>query len=290
MRFNRVIALLLFPLLVVSLTAKAAIKVNYYQPSNENDRYPIDLVSFLLDKSGMDYQLNGVPSENLTEQRLISDVQSGQVSFISMATNERLNNELHAIQYPMYRGLLGHRVFIIRQGDQHKFDGINSVAELNRLVGGQGRFWADTAVLKSAGLNVETPVKYHSLFYMLEGERFDYFPRAIHEPLNEIAARPELDLTIEKNLLLVYPMPMLLYTSKANPELYKALELGFENAIQDGSFAKWFVEHPAIEQVLSKIELHNRTVLRLDNPHLPAGTPVHRKELWLDIEQLKKTS
>ncbi|GGA65059.1 hypothetical protein GCM10011369_03090 [Neiella marina] len=290
MRLNKLIALLLFPILLVSLTSKAAIQVSYYKPSNENDRYPVDLVAFLLDKSGQDYQLTPIPSENLTEQRLISDVQSGQVSFISMATNENLNKELHAIQYPMYRGLLGHRVFIIRQGDQHKFDGVKSLSDLNRLTGGQGRFWADTAVLKSAGLDVETPVKYHSLFYMLEGDRFDYFPRAIHEPLNEIAARPELNLAIEENLLLVYPMPMLLYTSKTNEQLYNALETGFETAIQDGSFADWFVSHPAIEQVLSKIQLHHRTVLRLENPHLPAGTPVHRKELWLDIDQLKKRS
>lgn len=277
-------------LAIATPVAAAELTVTYYQPNNANDRYPVDLVTFLLNKAGASYDLKAIPSESLTEQRLIEDVQSGHVSFVSMATNERLNQQLHAIQYPIYRGLLGHRVFIIRQGEQSRFDGIQSVAELNRLIGGQGRFWADTAVLKSAGLNVETPVKYNSLFYMLEGGRFDYFPRAIHEPLNEIAARPELNLAIEENLLLVYPMPMLLYTSKQNPQLTNALERGFEAAVTDGSFAQWFVEHPAIAQVLSKIQLNNRTILRLDNPHLPSGTPVDREELWLDIAQLRNHS
>ncbi|MBW8189863.1 diguanylate cyclase [Neiella marina] len=277
-------------LMLVAPIATAKLTVNYYKPNNANDRYPVDLVSFLLTKANESYELKPISSENLTEQRLIADVQSGRVSFISMATNERLNRELNAIQYPMYRGLLGHRVFIIRDGDQNRFDGIQSVAELNRLTGGQGRFWADTEVLKSAGLKVETPVKYNSLFYMLEGGRFDYFPRAIHEPLNEITARPELGLTIEENLLLVYPMPMLLYTSRQNQQLSLALEKGFESAVADGSFAQWFVEHPAIKEVLSKIQLNNRTVLRLENPHLPTGTPVDRKELWLDISQLGQAS
>lgn len=277
-------------LTVIAPTAAAKLTVNYYQPNNANDRYPVDLVTFLLNKASVAYELKSISSENLTEQRLIADVQSGKVSFISMATNERLNQQLHPIQYPIYRGLLGHRVFIIRQGEQRRFDGIQSISELNRLIGGQGRFWADTAVLKSAGLNIETPVKYNSLFYMLEGGRFDYFPRAIHEPLNEIAARPDLNLAIEQNLLLVYPMPMLLYTSKQNPQLTNALERGFEAAVTDGSFAQWFVEHPAIAQVLSKIKLDNRTILRLNNPHLPTGTPVERKELWLDIAQLSNHS
>lgn len=273
--------------LLLSLSAHAELTIRYYEPLNKKDLYPIDLIEFLLQKVNVEYTLVPIQASDSTEMRQVADLNAGHISFSTLATNKFLNQELHAIQYPIFRGLLGHRVFIIRNGDQQRFDHVSSVEQLAQFVAGQGRFWADTQVLKSAGLPLETPVKYEGLFHMLDGGRFDYFPRALHEPISEMAARPQLDLAIEQNLLLVYPQPMLFYTAKANTQLSSALEQGFESAIQDGSFANWFVSHPMIREVLSKIALEQRTVLRIDNPHLPPGTPVDRAELWLDVSQLR---
>ncbi|MBW8189862.1 diguanylate cyclase [Neiella marina] len=273
--------------LLLSLSANASLAVRYYQPLNPKDHYPIDLVEFLLQKAAVDYQLFPIQASDSTEMRQIADLNAGHISFATLATNKRLNQALHPIQYPIFRGLLGYRVFIIRKGEQARFDQVSSLQQLSQFVAGQGRFWADTQVLKSAGLPLETPVKYEGLFHMLDGGRFDYFPRAIHEPISELSARPQLNLAIENNILLIYPQPMMFYTSKANKALSQAIEHGFEAAIQDGSFAQWFVDHPMIQEVLSKIDLEQRTVIRIDNPHLPAGTPVQRSELWLDIAQLR---
>ncbi|GGA65063.1 hypothetical protein GCM10011369_03100 [Neiella marina] len=282
--------IMLSTVLLWPMLAHAELNVRYYEPRNKKDKYPIDLVEFLLTKAGARYTLDPVTASDSTEMRQIADLNAGYISISTLAANDNLNKELHAIQYPIFRGLLGHRVFIIRKGDQTRFNDIENIQQLSKLIGGQGRFWADTAVLKSAGLQLETPVKYDSLFYMLDGNRFDYFPRAIHEPLTEIAARPHLDLTIENNILLVYPQPMLFYTAKSNTELSRALEQGFELAVKDGSFASWFINHPMIEEVMSKIDLDSRTVIRIPNPHLPAETPVDRAELWLDVTQLKQAS
>ena len=49
---------------------------------------------------------------------------------------------------------------------------------------------------------------------MLEGGRYDYFPRGVHEPWSEITARPHLPLTVEKHILVKYPMPAYLFVNK----------------------------------------------------------------------------
>lgn len=43
---------------------------------------------------------------------------------------------------------------------------------------------------------------------MLDGGRFAAYPRGVHEPWSEIAGRPELELAVEKKLMLAYKMPM----------------------------------------------------------------------------------
>ncbi|MCM2679524.1 hypothetical protein [Echinimonas agarilytica] len=263
--------------------AHAAMKVRYYEPMNEKDEYPIDLLKFILDSADADYELEPVPTADMTEIRQIADVNAGHVSFVPLAANKRANDALAPVPYPIFRGLLGHRVLLIREHEQSRFDQIDSISELQQLKGGQGRFWPDTQVLLSAGLDIETPVKYEGLFHMLEGGRFDFFPRGLQEPVSELNARPELELSIEESLLMVYPMPMFFYASKGNQEFVKTLSQGFENATKDGSFEKWFVKHPLIAETLSKIDLKGRTILRLENPHLPTLVPVEREELWLKL-------
>ncbi|MBD1387808.1 diguanylate cyclase [Neiella sp. HB171785] len=260
--------------------------IRYLPVKEPKDKYPFELVQFVLSKLDKSYDYTAVEFEQMSVNRQISELNSGQISFVNFATNEDIESQLRPIRIPILKGLLGHRIFIIRNGDQHRFANINSLTELKQLSAGQGRFWSDTNVLKSAGLTTVDPVKYFSLFHMLEGGRFDYFPRAVHEPFSEIASRPELNLAVEPKLMLVYPLPMYIFVSKNNEQLAQDIEQGFEMAIADGSFDQWFFAHPLIQDVLDKVKIAERTVLRINNPHLPAATPLHRKELWLDTETL----
>lgn len=98
-------------------------------------------------------------------------------------TRREYKEAMHAVRIPLLKGLLGHRIFIIRDSEQELFDTIENFAQLKKIRLGQGRFWTDTTVLQKAGMEVIAPVKFESLFYMLEGGRFDYLPRALHETL-----------------------------------------------------------------------------------------------------------
>src|SRR5690606_33251228 len=125
-------------------------------------------------------------------------------------------------------------IFIIHEDNQAKFDHINSLEDLADISFGQGTTWADTSILEHNGLEVIRVNKYPSLFHMVDGGRFDALPRGVQEPWSEIASRPELDLAVEKRLMLVYRMPFYLFVSQDNPQLAADLELGFRRAIADG--------------------------------------------------------
>jgi hypothetical protein len=224
-------------------------------------------------------------SSNLSRGALTSEIESGQIDVMWAGASE-LENQLRPVRIPILKGLLGHRIFIIRKGDQSKFDNITSLTQLKALQAGQGKNWGDTTILKSAGIPTVTTFKYANLFPMLEGGRFDYFPRAVHEPWSEVTSRPELGLTIEKKIMLIYPFAMYFYVGKNNRELHDLIYQGFEQAIQDGSFDKLFFANPMIKDVLSKAHLAERRVFRINNPNMHPDTPTDRQEFWLDVTQL----
>ncbi|MBD1391051.1 diguanylate cyclase [Neiella sp. HB171785] len=274
---------------MLSLQAQAA-TIRYIPTDVPKDKYQVELVRFLLSKIDHDYEFVPTQAKTMVISRQISEIMSGNLSFAAISTNQQLEQDLRPIRIPVLKGMLGHRVFIIRDGDQHRFANIHSLVELKQMMAGQGRFWGSTPIFESAGMPMVTPPKYGSLFHMLEGGRFDYFPRAIHEPYSEVASRPELNLAVEPNLLLVYPSATYLFTAKSNEKLAADLERAFNLAINDGSFDQWFYSHPLIHDALSKVRMAERTIIHMENPTLPSSAPVERKELWLDVDVATKTS
>ncbi len=148
----------------------------------------------------------------------------------------------------------------------------------------QGTFWGDSTVLKNADIPLVTTIKYGNLFPMLEGGRFDYFPRAVHEPWVEVDSRPELNLAIDSNVMLIYPYAMYFYVKKDN-QAHDLIHRGFDMAIADGSFDKLFFSHPMIQDVMNKANLSERTVFRIPNPTMHEDTPLDVQAYWLDVSK-----
>jgi hypothetical protein len=194
-----------------------------------------------------------------------------------------LEQKFAPVRICLYKGLLGNRIFIIHKDNQAKFDQVKTLDDLKRITIGQGKTWADTKILESNGLQVVKVNKYESLFYMVEGGRFDAFSRGVHEPFGELEQHPQLkDLTVEKGLMLVYKMPFYLFVKKANSQLAKDIETGLNRAIDDGSFDEVFRNDPAVQSVMQKANMKARRVFELQNPTLSKETPLDRKELWFD--------
>ncbi len=217
-----------------------------------------------------------------TENRTIQMLVDNELDIVWYATTNDFEERMLPIRICIFKGLLGYRVLMIKKGTQYKFDGIKTIEDLRRVSLGQGRMWADTDVLVANQLNVVKVMKYDSLFFMLDGDRFDAFPRGVHEPWNEIAGRPALQLDVEEKLLLSYTNPFYFFVNKNNPELARDIERGFRIALEDGSFDQYLRNDPSIGAALTKANLKDRIIIPLKNPSLPPKTPVNDKTLWFD--------
>lgn len=251
-------------------------------PFSDHHRYCFGLLQLALGYYGNKYTLATRGDAMQAQAREVEDLNDGKISVIWIATSINFEEQILPVRIPLYKGLLGHRILIIHKGDQERFDRVQTLDDLRKIPMGQGRGWADTAVLQANSMKVIAAAKYESLFHMLDGGRFAAFPRGVHEPWSEIASRPDLELEVERKLMLVYKMPMYFFVAKDDHELAGDLEQGLLKAIDDGSFDRYFYNNPMIRDVLEKANMSGRKVFELHNPLLPSKTPLDNPKLWFD--------
>jgi hypothetical protein len=262
-----------------------ALTIRYSDTKDATVSYCVGMLKLSLDHLDRKYEL--VPVEgDMTQTRQVEDVKNGALDIMWAGASKELEEIMEPVRVPLYKGLLGHRILIIRKGEQYKFNGIKNINDLRQVALGQGTAWIDTKILEANQLKVVKTMKYQNLFYMLDGSRFDAFPRAVFEPFNEIASRTNLALTIEENLMLVYKMDFYFFVNKNNPQLARDLERGLDMAIADGSFEKQFLTSPNVQEAITRGNLKNRIVIPLDNPFNSPQTPVDRAEYWIDPHNL----
>lgn len=219
-----------------------------------------------------------------TQPRITEEVQAGNLDLMWVSTSQAYENNFLPIRIPLLKGLLGFRILLIRAGEQPRFDSIHTKEDLKKMTFGQGRTWTDAKILEANGLTLIKTTKMASLFHMLDGGRFDAFPRGASEPFEELKKYPQLNLEVEKNILLAYKMPFYIFVNKNKPELAKDIELGLNRAIASGEFDALFLQNPTVKDVQEKARLSQRRIIYLDNPTLPAETPIERSELWIDSQ------
>lgn len=282
-RFFSVVAVFFIVISSSAVSAERTLRFNYSEDAN--GRYAVGLLKNALQRDTDFWKYESLDGE-ISQARMIELVRSEKLDVMWAATNKKMEKTLLPVRIPLYKGLLGHRIFIIHKNNQSRFDAIREKDDFKNISMGQGTTWADTGILLSNGFNVIKANKYESLFYMVDGGRFDAFPRGVQEPWNEISSRPELELTVEKNLMLIYRMPFYLFVSKNNALLAQKLESGLREMIADGSFHDYFINDPTVQDVVEKSNLKNRLSFPLDNPTLPKETPINEAQLWLDPTQL----
>jgi hypothetical protein len=284
--FNKSVALVsgLLAMSLCALVAQASDNVTIVTRNDNNARHAINVIKLGLAKADYDYRLNIIEGD-YSEDRLEKSLTDGDIDISWMATNQKNEDAFLPVRIPIFKGLLGWRVFIVHQDNQHIFDSVNNLADLQRFTLGQGRTWTDTQILRANNLKVETG-NYDGLFMMTDGKRFDAFPRGIHEPWAEIAQRRDLKLTIDENLIVAYKMPYYLFVSPKKPQLANALRRGLRMAIDDGSFDAMFLNDAFIKKTLAEANVKKRRVIELKNPDLPAKTPLDDASLWLNLNSL----
>jgi len=245
--------------------------------SNE-DNYYLSVLDFLLSQSQQvygDYQVH-VCRNYLTQKRQFKYLQSPDNSQFSQCKIDLLwsspakgrNIGVQALNIPIDLGLNGIRTLVVLKDNLAKFEQINDLNALSKLIACQGSHWPDTRILKSAGLPVYGTVSLDSMYAMLKHGRCDYLPAAIHEVKSEISHYGKEDLAIVKNLVLRYDLPTYFYIRKGDHKLARRLSETFMKTVQDGSFYAFVKAHKVTRDAFSIHFSKDIQILDLKNSEL----------------------
>jgi len=229
-----------------------------------------------------DYVLE--PSIGMNEKRRIHVLENNERSInVSMFPSQRgLDDKLVPVRIPIDRGMLGYRVFLIRQSEQPQFDTVKSLEDLKKFSFGLLDGWEDVPIMRSAGFTVIAGSSYEGLFKMLSAGRFDAFNRSSNEVVQEYDVRKK-DLpgvVIEKHLLLHYTMPAYFWFPNTEEGRNRAerVRTGLAEMIQNGRFQALFDQE--FGQIIKRLDMDHRMVIELPNPLLGEEDPLADPALW----------
>lgn len=288
MRAKLLVKLIVGFALLVSLSAQAATwRITYPRPMSESDKraiYPVKLLALALEQTGVQYSL--MPSERIMLQNkaLKRLMDSRDVNVVWSVTDKQREQQLLPIRIPIYKGLIGWRLLLIRDDMPARFKYVQKLEHLIKLIPVQGRDWPDTKVLQANGFNVTADNAYGNLFNLLRQAQGDFFPRSVVEIWDEIDNPAyNTDLMVEKEIAIRYPEAMYFFVNKKSRPLANLLEKGLEKAIENGTFEQLFVH--TFQGKLDRAKMSSRHVFELENSFLPTATPLERKELWYQPDE-----
>ena len=273
----------LFSIALASLTSASGWAETIKVPRAENDkgRLPDLLLNAALERGGQ-YQISYPYGdiETLPLSTRINGLKNGELDLFMALSTPEYEQEFIPVYIPIYRGMMGMRLAIIKAENADLFENVKTIEDLRGFSAGQGKFWADSNILEYNSLPVVKSLKYKNLFPMLEAERFDYFPRGIQEPWAEVEKHAPLNFTIDSHIMLWYTAPFYYFVPRSKPELAAHITQQLEAMIEDGTFMHLFNHEPYIQTALRQANIKQRTLIKLKNPFLSDNTPIERKELW----------
>ncbi|RJG01791.1 substrate-binding periplasmic protein [Noviherbaspirillum sedimenti] len=275
----KIVSLLLLMAASSALLAKTTLV--YPAPESFKDvrhEYVVRMLQLAIDKAGGPYVLKQSSILMSQKRALVQLENNAGIDVAAYMTSVEREQHLRPIRIPIDKGLLGWRIFLIRQEDREKFRNIHKVEQLKHLLAVQGHDWPDVEILRANEFRVEGIASYEGNFKMLRSRRVDYFPRAIIEVERELQQRPLAKLMIEPSIVLHYPTAYYLFVNKKNVVLAEVLETGLKKAIQDGSFDRLFDEYYG--DSIRHARLEKRKIFKLLNPYLPPETPFQQRKFW----------
>ncbi|MGJ8679565.1 diguanylate cyclase [Paraglaciecola sp.] len=269
-----------------TLLVKYAKSTNIDPLYKKNTEYFYELINLALAKSGTPYTLKTtrIPA-GIEQDRSIKLMNEAYYDVHWYTTNASRERKLLPIRIPLFKGLIGLRLMFIHPDKQNMFSDLSEIQQLKSYVGGQGRSWPDTTLLRSQGFHIETAGGADGLLRMLNAKRIDYFPRSVLEIWHEKSVIKDLSLAIDQHIALRYPSAIYFFVRKDNQNLHDVIELGLTNAIKDGSFNQLF--NQSYGEILAKSKLTERTIFEIPNLNMTPDTPLDKPELWYSIKSSK---
>lgn len=238
--------------------------------SNARQSYEHEILIASLNAVDRQYKINEDKSDYPgTEESEVFDKKGFDV-FVTVAGNLKLEaKEKIVVHEALMKGLLGHRLIIIRNEDKAKFTNIDK-AKFKTLNMGIPATWADAELFRVNGYGVVEKGTYDEIFTRLKNKEFDYVALGANEIEEAYAQRVSAadELMIEPGLLLYYPFPLVFYVNPNKPELATDLIKGLKIIQENGEFDKIFQNHT--RNLVTRLKLKDRKKLTLSNPILPA--------------------
>lgn len=273
---------ILFPAAVKA--AECDLNISLKEISSERDEAVFELLKMLFSRSALTpcYDFLEV---DLNRHREIQLVNSGRLSLLWASTGHEVEEGLRAVRIPIFKGLTGYRLLVVRSGDLARFADVKTPDDLRKLRVGVGETWGDRLVFEAARLPV-TLTAFSNMWVLLESERFDYFTLGLHEPWFGLS-KYEGDLAVVPELMIAYRMATYFYVSGENEELYQLLLSTMEAAIDDGAYDALFHRIDMIQRAAIKAKPSSRHTIYLSNPHMPDDTPIRKQKYWIDMESFE---
>ncbi|SNY43471.1 amino acid ABC transporter substrate-binding protein, PAAT family [Arsukibacterium tuosuense] len=273
--------LILFGLLIATGFYAKAESVRYPAIANQQDPrsvYPLALLEQALSYADTRYQLQS-SDEPMSKSRAMVFLREGQeIEVLWTMTSIERELELLPIRIPIFRGLSGYRVSLIHQDNHDAFAARHAAVTIRRLLYAQGHDWVDTKILRLNGFKVMDAARYENLFSMLQRRRVDAVPRNVLEITDEAVILAPQSIVIEQNWLIHYPAASYFFVRSDNEKLAGDIRQGLEKMLADGAFEQLF-QHFFAGQ-LAELKLQQRQLIELENPLLPAQTPLQDHRLW----------
>jgi ABC-type amino acid transport substrate-binding protein len=272
-------------LALVSTLSTADSFVIYPQPGEvytKHHRYPVELLKLALSYHETSFTVE--PSENfMTQGRAIRQLQQGiDIDVMWTMTSQEREERIRPIRIPIYKGLIGWRLFLTTPKQLENQPQAWSFEELKRAKVIQGHDWPDSTILAKNSFNIIKVPNYEGLFQILSLNRAELFPRSIIEIWDELENHKNSNIVVEPNTLISYPTATYFFVTPKNIALASIIEEGLEKARNDGQFDALFHQYHA--DMINKANLSARKHYRLRNPLLPEETPLGNKTLWFGLD------
>jgi ABC-type amino acid transport substrate-binding protein len=262
----------------------------YHPPESQLDRrylYQWKMLEVALERTTKEFGPYSMEaSAFMTERRQTYELvnATGKLTVMYLSPTPELERQLIPVRIPVDKNLGGFCVFLVRNQDLPRLANVRTADDLRGFRVGLGLDWVDVGILQANRFRVVTGSSYDGLFEMLANGRFELFPRATVEILDEFEQRKSAfpNLAIEPNLVFYYPLPMYFWFTKtaAGQRLASRVEAGLRAMLADGTFDRIFTEFQ--DAKIQKLALRSRRIIRIDNPNLGPETPFADRRLWFD--------
>ncbi|KZY76087.1 hypothetical protein A3740_13765, partial [Oleiphilus sp. HI0068] len=270
MNFSKLIYISLLLSLFSSFSnAITQTSIRYPQPGEvftKHHSYPIELLKLALSYHSV--PLTVEPSQYfMTQGRAIKQLsQSKGIDVMWTMTSKERESEVKPIRIPIYKGLIGWRLFLTTPEQLATRKQSQDLRALKKATLIQGHDWPDTNILRYNNFKVQTGPSYEGLFQVLSLNRAELFPRSIIEIWDELETHQHRNITLEPHTLLSYPTATYFFVAQENTALASLIEEGLQKALLDGKFDALFQQYYA--DLILKANLKQRLHYRLINPLL----------------------